>query len=310
MRIQTPWSTLFILLAMAATVAGVTACASTPEFDTPIGRSSLGAVFLERIPDRSFQAAHPAVLSPTLLQTALTGILVEDPHVSMSALLSNRPQPLRALSDAEVAFLAPLLSDGLRQAAADQQIGFTLMHQDNLFPPRDTTGAGVGSGPVASSSSGRETSSGSVFVHGRSLHIQFHQFRVKPERPDAVNMPNRRIPDRTGLIDHILSFSPPSARRPSSYVIRGDAAATLVLDYEQIAGVASAPLPTVAPVSPPAKPAAKPIAPSPDRETDVRALQEQMRQKDRELENVRKELQDIRQQLNRQPPAPATDRVR
>ncbi|ULA64434.1 MAG: conserved exported protein of unknown function [Nitrospira sp.] len=310
MRIQTRRSLPLALLTIAVTVAGLTACASTPEVDTPLGRSSLGSVFLERIPDRSFQAAHPATLSPTLLQTALEGILIEDAHISMSALLSNRPQPLRALSDAEAAFLAPLLSDGLRQAAADQQVGFTLVHQNNLFSLRDSTGAGVGSNAVTSPSSAHETSSGSVFVHGRSLHIQFHQLRMKPERSDAMNMPNRQIPDRTGLIDHTLSFTPPSARRPSSYVIRGDAAATLVLDYEQIAGIASAPPATAAPVPPQvSKPAATPIAPIADRETDVRALQEQMREKDRELESVRKELQDIRQQLKRQPP-PATNRTK
>jgi len=299
---------------MAATIASLTACASTPEVDAPLGRSSLGSVFLERIPDRSFQAAHPAILSPSLLLTTLEGILVENTHVSVNRLLSDRPQPLRALSDAEAEFLAPLLSDGLRQAASDQQVGFALTHQANLFTHLDTTGTGVGASSLASSSSVREMSSGSVFVHGRSLHIQFHQLRMKPERPDAVNMPNRRIPDRTGLIDHALSFALPSARRPASYVIRGDANATLVLDYEQISGFTSIPLPTTTPAaSSEVRPVAKPIAPTADRETDVRALQEQMRQKDRELESVRKELQEIRQQMNRPPTAPTaptTNRTR
>ena len=212
-----------------------------------------------------------------------------------------------------MAFLAPLFIDGLRQAASDQQIGFTLIHQDNLFSHRDTAGAGIGSSVLTSSPSVRETSSGSVFVHGRSLHIQFHQLRVKPERPDAVNMPNRRLPDRTGLTNRSLSFAIPSARRPASFVIRGDAAATIVLDYEQIAGLGSIPALIVTPASSQTRPGANPIAPSTDREADVRTLQEQMQQKDRELESVRKELQEIRQQLNHQPPepaAPATDRVR
>lgn len=126
-------------------------------------------------------------------------------------------------------------------------------------------------------------------------------------------MPNRRFPDRTGLTNRSLSFAIPSARRPASFVIRGDAAATLVLDYEQIAGLSSIPAPIVIPASSQTRPGANPIAPSTDREADVRTLQEQMQQKDRELESVRKELQEIRQQLNRQPPepaAPATERVR
>lgn len=300
-------------LALAAAIATLTACVSTPEFDAPLGHSSLGSVFLERIPDRSFHAAHPTILDGAILRTALEGILVEDTHVSMSALLVEKPRPLRAFADAEVAFLAPLLSDGLRQAAPDQQIGFTLAHQTNLLSHQGSAGAGVGSSVMQSASPAQETSAGSVFVHGRSLHIQFHRLRVKPERPDAVNMPNRRLPDHTGLTDHMLSFAVPSARRPASYVIRGDADATLVLDYEQLAGLKSPPPPVAAPVPSQPKPGANSNAPATGREADVRTLQEQMQQKDRELESVRKELEDIRRRLNGrspEPSAPATDQAR
>lgn len=305
------WPIPLVVLAMA--IATLAACATAPEFDAPLGRSSLGSAFLERIPDRSFHAAHPTMLETSILRTALESILIENAHVSMNSLIAEKHRPLRAFADAEAAFLAPLLSDGLRQSSPNQQVGFILIHQDDLLPHRDTAGAGVGSSAVTAASSARETSSGSVFVHGRSLHIQFHQLRVKPERPDAVNMPNRRLPDRTGLTDHTLSFALPSARRPASYVIRGDAGATLVLDYEQLAGLRSILSPVVTPALLQARPDANPIAPSTDREADVRTLQEQMQQKDRELESVRRELQEIRQHLNRQPPepaAPAADRVR
>ena len=313
MNTQPPSPHPFIGLVLAAAMTSLTACAAMPEFDAPLGHSSLGSVFLERIPDRSFHATHPTTLDGSTLRTALEGILVEDTHVSMSALLAEKQRPLRAFTDAEVAFLAPLLSDGLRQAAPDQQIGFTLTHQDNLFSHRDTAGAGVGSSDVTSASPNRETSSGSVFVHGRSLHIQFHQLRVKPERPDAVNMPNRRLPDHTGLIDHALSYAFPSTRRPASYVIRGNADATLVLDYEQIAGLRSIPSAPATPAASPPKPGTSPAAPAGDREADVRTLQEQMQQKDRELESVRRELEEIRRHLNSRPPepsAPPTNRAR
>lgn len=126
-------------------------------------------------------------------------------------------------------------------------------------------------------------------------------------------MPNRRLPDRTGLTNRSLSFAIPSARRPASFVIRGDAAATIVLDYERIAGLNSIPALIVTPASSRTRPGTNPIAPGTGREADVRTLQEQMQQKDRELESVRKELQEIRQHLNRQPQepaAPATTPVR
>ncbi len=301
------------LVVLAMAIATLAACATTPEFDAPLGSSSLGSAFLERIPDRSFHAAHPTTLETSILRTALESILIEDAHISMSSLLAEKQRPLRAFADTEAAFLAPLLSDGLRQAAPDQQVGFTLIHQDGLFSHHDTAGAGVGASASTAASSARETSSGSVFVHGRSLHIQFHQLHVKPERPDAVSMPNRRLPDRTGLTGHTLSFALPSARRPSSYVIRGDTDTTLVLDYEQLAGIRSlSPFPPT-PASLQTLPNANLIGPSTDREADVRTLKEQMQQKDRELESVRKELEEIRRHLNRQSPessAPATNPAR
>lgn len=65
-----------------------------------------------------------------------------------NSLLSNKPKPVRAFSDTEVAFLAPLISERLRQAASDQQIGFTLIHQHNLFSHRGMARAVIGSSAV------------------------------------------------------------------------------------------------------------------------------------------------------------------
>ncbi|MFO0707815.1 MAG: hypothetical protein U0412_13270 [Nitrospira sp.] len=288
----------------------LTACAGTPEFDAPIGNSAIGSVFLERVPDRSFQAAHPTKLDSSTLRTALDNVLVEDTHLSLSTLLSQKSQPVRAFTEAETAFLAPLLSEGLRQAAPDQQVGFTVLHTHVLFPDRDVVGAGVGSNAAAVPVATREESAGAVFVHGRSLHLEIRRLHIRPDRPDAVNMPNRRLPDRTGLTDHALSFAVPAARRPASYVIRGDADQTLVLDYEYLAAV---PGPAVLPAPTATNPASAtgmPTTPVSGKPDEVRTLQEQMRQKDREMENLRKELQDIRQQLQKQPPNSSPDRSR
>lgn len=312
MSTQLSWPHPFVALALVTAMATFTGCAATPIIDAPLGLSPLGSVFLERIPDRSFHAAHPIILDATTLRTTLESILVET-RVSMSAPIAEKQRPLRVFADAEVAFLAPLLSNGLRQAAPDQQISFTLTHQKNLFSHQDTAGVGVGSSVVTSASPARETSAGSVFVHGRSLHIQFHQLRVTLERPDAVNMPNRRLPDLTGLTYHALSFAFSSARRPASYVIRGNADATLVLDYEQIVGLRSIPSTPATPAALQPTPGTNPTAPAGDREADVRTLQEQMQQKDRELESVRRELEDIRRHLkdrSPEPSAPATNQAR
>ena len=144
MSTQLSWPHPFVALALVTAMATFPGCAATPTIDAPLGLSPLGSVFLERIPDRSFHAAHPIILDATTLRTTLESILVET-RVSMSAPIAEKQRPLRLFADAEVAFLAPLLSNGLRQAAQDQQISFTLTHQKNLFSHQDTAGAGVGS---------------------------------------------------------------------------------------------------------------------------------------------------------------------
>ena len=290
-------------------VSLLTACAGTPEFDAPIGNSAIGSVFLERMPDRAFQAAHPTKLEPSTLRTALDNVLIEDTHISLSTLLSRPAQPVRAFTVEETAFLAPLLSEGLRQAAPDQQVGFTISHTRVLFSEHDAVGAGVGSNTAAAPPTMREESAGAVFIHGRSLHLEMRRLHVRPERPDTVNMPNRRLPDQTGLTDHALSFAVPAARRPASYVIRGNADQTLVLDYEYLAAL---PELSVAPVPAPAlSPGGAGTSASTSTHADeVRTLQDQMRQKDREMENLRKELQDVRQQLQKQPKPSHQDQSR
>lgn len=285
-------------------------CASNPDLDLMLHESPQGAVYLERIPDRSFLAAHPIRIDQDTIARVLQGILVKENQGLLQNFLAGQSQAVPAFSEDEVRYLAPLLAEGLTRAAVDQQIGFRLIRTGSSGAPQSES---AGSG--ASHSPGRlalmETSKGFIYAYGRSLYVTVVEYHVRSDRTDSITKANRRQSDHTGLTDRTLSFTPDSARRPDSYRGKNATNTTLVIDYESLAAL---PAHTPAHVLPPtpAKEAPLQQAPSlpPDsgRDAPLRLLQEQMNQKNRELEDLRKELQDIRRQL-REPttavPAPA-----
>jgi hypothetical protein len=294
-----------LILAILLLVTG--ACASTPELDVMLAESPRGAVYLERIPDRSFQAAHPITINRTTMARVLQGILVKDQNTLVQKMMAGISNTNRAFSDDEVAFLAPLLADGLARAAADQQVGFKL-NQKGGPTYSEQGGAGLGSSEPPLRLAPKEITSGSLYAYGRSLYVTIEQYRYRPERPDTINMPNRRIPDRTGLADRTILFAPESAKRPDSYRTNLSTDTTLVIDYELVAAL---PVMTVTPARPAATaPGSQPTpaaqeapastgtgTPASEPDPELRSLQDQMRQKDAEMEELRKEMQDIRRQM-------------
>ena len=56
----------------------LSACATGPDLDVTIHESERGAVYVERIPDRSFHAAHPVTLSVDTMARVLRGVVVKD----------------------------------------------------------------------------------------------------------------------------------------------------------------------------------------------------------------------------------------
>jgi len=285
-------------------------CASNPELDLMLHESPQGAVYLERIPDRSFLAAHPIKIDQDTIARVLQGILVKENQGLLQNFLAGQPQAVPAFSEDEVHYLAPLLAEGLTRAAVDQQIGFRLIRTGSSGRSQsDSTGSG------ASHSPGRlammETSRGSMYAYGRSLYVTVLEYHLRSEHTDSITKANHRQSDHTGLTDRTVSFTPESATRPDSYRGKNATNTTLVIDYLSLAAF---PAHTPAHVRPPtpvkeASPQqAPPLTPDAERDAPLRLLQEQMNQKNRELEELRKELQDIRRQM-REPatavPAPA-----
>ncbi|MCC6965716.1 MAG: hypothetical protein IT391_05475 [Nitrospira sp.] len=293
----------------ASTVCAVlcvflSACAGSSQLDVTIQQSARSGVYLERIPTRQFQAAHPIRLPPELIAKSLHGVQIQEGKGLLQAFSAQHNQALPAFSQDDIALLTPAIADGLSQAAPDQQVTFRIV-QTGDFSGRERTGAGVGSGTTAQRNQD-STTSGKLFVYGRSLYLTIHQFRYQPESPDTINMPNRRLPEPSGLRNRTVLFRPESALRPDIYAppfAADEGLATLVIDYDALAKA-----PTIAVPATPSAPAPTPaVAPAaipattPPLHDDVQQIKDQMKQKEREVEEMRRELEDIKRQLGNQP---------
>ncbi len=293
----------FFQLALTLLSLALSSCASSPEVDTVINESSHGAVYLERISDRSFQAAHPLKLHQDTVARVLSGIQVKEDQGLLRSLARGQTALVPAFSSDEVRFLSPLITEALTKAASDQQVGFRLIQYGSGFSQR--TGGGVGSSEVSDVLTVQEMTRGALYAYGRSLYVTLTEYRARSERPDTVNMPNRRLPDSTGLTNRTLSFAPESAKRPDSFRGKQATDSTLVIDYELLASFPEIPAPHSAPTR--AESQAPPSnQPLPETEKQLRALEDEMRHKNVELEELRKELQEIRRQLDSQPANPVT----
>lgn len=282
----------------------VTACSSGPQLDVTIQQSARSGVYLERIPTRQFQATHPIRLAPELIAKSLQGVQIEEGKGLLQSLSAQQNRRLSVFSQDDIALLTPAIADGLSQAAPDQQVGFHIVQKEH-FEGRDRTGAGVGSGNAPQRNQ-ESTTSGKLFVYGRSLYLTIHQFRHHTESPDTINMPNRRLPEPTGLRNRTVLFVPESALRPDIYAppfAAREGLTTLVIDYDTLAKaptVAVPPTPSAPAPTPAVAPAAIPST-TPPLHDDVQQIKDQMKQKEREVEELRKELEDIKRQLGNQP---------
>jgi hypothetical protein len=278
----------------------VAACATGPQFDITIQQSARGGVYLERIPTRQFQASHPIRLAPELIAKTLQGVQIQEEKGLLQSFSARQNQALSLFSQDDIALLAPAITDGLSQAAPDQQVSFRIVQTGDV-EGRDRTGAGIGSG-IAAQRNQESITSGKMFVYGRSLYLTIHQFRHHTESPDTINMPNRRLPEPTGLRNRTVLFTPESALRPEIYAppfATEEGLTTLVIDYDALAKT-----PTAAVLSTPLAPApAHAVAPAslpaitPPLHDEVQQIKSQMKQKEREVEELRKELEEIKRQM-------------
>ena len=275
---------LALVLLTGITLA-VAACATGPELDLTIHESERGAVYVERLSDRSFHAAHPIALSADTMARVLRGVVVKDSRGFLAILAADKSEAVRAFGDEDVEYLAPLLVEGLTRAAPDQQVGFRVVQIGAPISPQS-------GGVVFCLSSVRLPgdclseqpllTEGSLYAYGRSLYLTLTEYRHRLERGETINKANPHISNPTGLANRTVSFVPESAKRPDSYRTARSTDATLVIDYDLLATM-------------PAASYMRPTAAQPP--TPVKG---EPTQRDTDLDALRKELQDIKKKLAEQ----------
>ncbi|MGH7256750.1 MAG: hypothetical protein ACREIM_00100, partial [Nitrospiraceae bacterium] len=118
-------------------------CSTGRQIDETIAKTAKGSVALERIPDLRFQAAHPITLNREIIVRSLGGVQIIDKQDVLHTLIGGKSNAFAAFSEDDLAFLAPLIAEGLAKAAPDQQVGFRVLQRGApVYSQR--TGAGVG----------------------------------------------------------------------------------------------------------------------------------------------------------------------
>ena len=254
---------------------------------------------LERIPDRGVKAAHPITIEEGVIARALSGVRVTERKTALQTAFSKQSFATRAFSEEDIRFLAPFLTAALRQAAPDQQVGFQL----HKYPPElsysNKSGAGVGSSdPLLTNATLLETTSGNLLAQDQWLYLTVSEFRKRAEQSDTINMANRRLPDSTGQADKELVFEPKEALKPNGKAGLFSSApdTVFVIDYRQLAQ-----LPAVGEPLAPAtgkRPSDSNVPPD-AKEQDIKQIREDMKKKDVEIENLKKEMEDIRRDMGK-----------
>lgn len=102
--------------------------------------------------------SHPVTVTPNEIAAVLHGMTIEEPKTRMPIYDDmSIPRHHRAFDENTIAFLAPLLSEGLAKATPEEVITFYLS--------KDRSGGS------------REVTSGGLFVHGEDLHFVLANYR-------------------------------------------------------------------------------------------------------------------------------------
>src|SRR5215475_11908727 len=159
---QLTQNALYSLIGLAAFSLIVAGCAS----GSMIAQNSKGSVYLEEVPDWGFEASHPAVIDQVTMAKALRGLYTDSSLNGSSQTSAGGGKPMRILSDEDVDFLIPLLTQALSKAKPEQLVSF-----------RTSSSAGSGSEPAA----------GSIYLQKGALYVTITQGRtVKGFMPEAV----------------------------------------------------------------------------------------------------------------------------
>jgi len=283
-------SPLVLVLITGITVA-LSACATGPDLDITVHESERGAVYVERVSDRSFQATHPVTLSENMMARVLRGVVIKDSREGAKKSSADKQEAVRAFGDKDIDYLAPLLVEGLSKAASDQQVGFRVVRADDTiashsngvtFCVSSVRFPGVCENEQTPGQVSEESTEGLLYAYGQSLYLTLTEYRHRTERAESDDRVHRRISNSTGLMNHTVDFTPESAKRSDSYRTARATNATLVIDYDALAA-----MPAATDLRSTAAQQAMPVRSEPS-------------QRDSDVDELRKELQDIKKKLAEQ----------
>lgn len=278
-----------------------------PRPTTPIHEAVLGTVFLENVPDTSFQAAHPIKLSETTVADILRGVHTKEKTGLLlllgKALKSTNLNDIRTFSEDDIAFLTPHIATALAQATPNQQVGFHV-----YSTPAISQSSKVGQN--------RETTSGYLFADGLSLHFTLTQYRYRPGKKSNTSQKEPRpLPDTDGLRDREVTFLPEAAVRPdvydrSSWIGKSEDR-SLAIDYQLLTRVLAAP-PSSAPVAQPTSaPVPQQLQSIPAQtssggknEADLQAFKEELKALQKKMDEQEAELQRLKNLPSRKKSTP------
>lgn len=273
-------------------------------YDTPDGQ-----VLLEQVVSRGstavfrdkqeLGASHPIMLDASILARVLEGLSFQNSTraIATGTTATNAdPNTVPLFTEQEIAFLAPRLSEALSRATPSQFVAFRLPRASHATPR---------TGPRTNAA--EEQTAGALYAYGRSIHLTITAW----PRSEALGTADKAA----------FAFSPTSALRPDAYRRSAlpfpDTMPSFVVDYRKLptTPIRTVTAESVTPQTPPQpSPAptalATPQAPSQSDgqlQRELQALKDLIIQKDLELERLRQELQQTKQEprITAPPPAPA-----
>jgi hypothetical protein len=285
-------------LSLAATALILFLGCASRQTEVKIHESSHGAVSLERVDNASYQASHPVSVDSSIIATVLGGLLIQEKQGVVQALLGTEPQPVPVFSEEEIRFLSPVIANALTQASFDERVKFHVAQ-------------GLPLGSVITSAW--------LFIKQDHLYLTLTQYRARSTGPATLYMPNRQLPDPTGLDQFTVSFVPADALvvLPSQRAtFFGEPhVTTFEIDYKQLSSprtqhTANASIPALAsdgntdhtePSTPkPGDARTVPPRASTNHAVEVQALKDLIVKKDLEMEGLKEELLSVKDRLREQ----------
>jgi len=208
------------LLLTRSALAAIFACAAMSGCASMTGKiheSSKGSVYLEEVPDWSFEAAHPISIDPTTMANVLRGVQIDERQSMPPMTSSMELKAVRVFSEDDVEFLTPLLTTALSKADPEDLVVFRI---------------------VQPASAGTVRTAGTLYAHEYHLYLTLTQYRSNSDSKSG-----RQLSGSGGLTRRIVSFVPESAQLHDTHMPPGAPVQsnlrTLIINYASLAELPS-----------------------------------------------------------------------